>query len=118
MVLNEELSYLIYSVVEEIPEGSVATYGQIAKLIGRPKNARLVGRALKQAGRFSLPQSCKLQGETDTRLGGTSRLVRKGRGYNERCMACGFEEASMESMNISDKKEIDLKQITSKGILL
>jgi len=31
-------------------------------------------------------------------LGGTSRLVRKGRGYNERCMACGFEEASMESI--------------------
>ena len=89
MVLNEELSYLIYSVVEEIPEGSVATYGQIAKLIGRPKNARLVGR-------FSLPQSCKFQGKTDTGLGGTSRLVRKGRGYNERCMACGFEEASME----------------------
>jgi hypothetical protein len=29
-------------------------------------------------------------------LGGTSRLVRKRRGYNERCMACGFEEASME----------------------
>lgn len=65
-----------------------------------------------------LPQSCKFQGKTDTGLGGTSRLVRKGRGYNERCMACGFEEASMESMNISDKKEIDLKQITSKGILL
>ena len=46
--------------------------------------------------RFSLPQSCKFQGETDTRLGGTSRPVRKRRGYNERCMACGFEEASME----------------------
>ena len=29
--------------------GSVATYGQIARLIGRPKNARLVGRALKMA---------------------------------------------------------------------
>lgn len=52
MVLNEELSYLIYSIVEEIPEGSVATYGQITKLIGRPKNARLVGRALKQAGMY------------------------------------------------------------------
>lgn len=117
MVLNEELSYLIYSVVEEIPEGSVATYGQIAKLIGRPKNARLVGRALKQAGMYG-DFPCKFQGKTDTGLGGTSRLVRKGRGYNERCMACGFEEASMESMNILDKKEIDLKQITSKGILL
>jgi len=47
MVLDNELLYLIYSVVEEIPEGYVATYGQIAELIGRPKNSRLVGRALK-----------------------------------------------------------------------
>ena len=60
MILNEELSYLIYSVVEEIPEGSVATYGQIAKLIGRPKNARLVGRALKQAGMY--PEQRKAMG--------------------------------------------------------
>lgn len=47
--LEEDLLYLIYSVVEEIPEGKVATYGQIARLIGKPKNARLVGRALKMS---------------------------------------------------------------------
>lgn len=46
-VLNEDLLFEIYSVVEEIPIGSVATYGQIAKLIGCEKNSRLVGRALK-----------------------------------------------------------------------
>lgn len=34
------------SVVGEIPEGKVATYGQIAKLIGRDKNARLVGKVV------------------------------------------------------------------------
>lgn len=32
--------------VEDIPYGQVATYGQIARLIGRDKNARLVGRIL------------------------------------------------------------------------
>ena len=32
--------------------GCVATYGQIARLIGRPKNARLVGRALKMSFRY------------------------------------------------------------------
>ena len=31
---------------------NIETYGQNAKLIGRPKNARLVGRALKQAGMY------------------------------------------------------------------
>lgn len=30
-----------------IPEGKVATYGQIALLCGKPKNARQVGRGLK-----------------------------------------------------------------------
>ena len=48
-VLNEDLIYEIQSVVEEIPEGCVATYGQIARLTGREKNARLVGRVLSMA---------------------------------------------------------------------
>ena len=39
-VLEEELIYEILSVVEEIPEGTVASYGQIARLIGRDRNAR------------------------------------------------------------------------------
>ena len=33
--MDEGLIYEILSVVEEIPEGCVATYGQIARLIGR-----------------------------------------------------------------------------------
>ncbi|SFC49290.1 methylated-DNA-protein-cysteine methyltransferase related protein [Alkalibacterium subtropicum] len=48
-VLDEALIYEILSVVEEIPEGQVATYGQIARLIGRKRNARLVGRVLSMA---------------------------------------------------------------------
>ncbi len=47
--MQEDLVYEILSAVEEIPEGSVATYGQIARLIGREKNARLVGRVLSLA---------------------------------------------------------------------
>ena len=45
-VLTEDLIYEILSVVEEIPKGKVASYGQIARLIGRDKNARLVGKVL------------------------------------------------------------------------
>jgi len=48
-VLDESLIYEILSVVEEIPEGKVATYGQIARLIGREKNARLVGKVLSMS---------------------------------------------------------------------
>lgn len=47
--IQEDLVYEILSVVEEIPEGRVATYGQIARLIGREKNARLVGKVLSMA---------------------------------------------------------------------
>ena len=47
--MNDELIYEILSAVSEIPEGRVATYGQIARLIGRDRNARLVGKALSCA---------------------------------------------------------------------
>ena len=36
----------IYDVVKQIPKGKVATYGQIAKLVGYPSHARHVGHAL------------------------------------------------------------------------
>ena len=45
-ILNDKLIYEVLSVVAEIPQGRVATYGQIARLIGRERNARLVGRVL------------------------------------------------------------------------
>lgn len=39
---------MILSVVSQIPYAKVTTYGQIAKLAGLPKHARLVGRVLSQ----------------------------------------------------------------------
>ena len=48
-LLNDRLVYEILSVVSEIPAGRVASYGQIAALIGREKNSRLVGKALSRA---------------------------------------------------------------------
>lgn len=41
-----EASRRIQRVVSAIPEGRVATYGQVALLAGLPRRARLVGRAL------------------------------------------------------------------------
>lgn len=51
MKISEDLVYEILSAVSEIPEGKVATYGQMAALIGRERNARLVGKVLSVAGR-------------------------------------------------------------------
>ena len=36
----------IYDVVRKIPKGKVATYGQVARLAGNPRWARVVGYAL------------------------------------------------------------------------
>ena len=36
----------IYAVVRKIPRGKVATYGQVARLAGNPRWARVVGYAL------------------------------------------------------------------------
>ena len=44
---ENELHRQILEVIALIPYGKVATYGQIAKLAGLPKHARLVGYVLK-----------------------------------------------------------------------
>ena len=51
-IVTEDLVYEILSAVEEIPEGKVASYGQIARLIGRDKNARLVGNVLSRVEEY------------------------------------------------------------------
>ena len=48
-VPDEDLICRILAVVEEIPEGRVATYRRIARLIGKERNARLVGKVLSMA---------------------------------------------------------------------
>lgn len=44
-----------YAVIRRIPRGRVATYGQVARLAGRPRHARQVGYAL-----YALPEGSKL----------------------------------------------------------
>ena len=36
----------VYELVRQIPAGRVASYGQVARMVGRPRNARFVGFAL------------------------------------------------------------------------
>ena len=57
-VLNPEVIRLVLALVDEIPSGRVATYGQIARLIGRSKNARLVGKILSQSDLYGGKHPC------------------------------------------------------------
>jgi methylated-DNA-protein-cysteine methyltransferase-like protein len=46
----------IYEIAAQVPEGSVATYGQIAAILAMPRGARTVGWAMRQApGYLRLP---------------------------------------------------------------
>ena len=49
-------SYIrILAVVKLIPQGNVASYGQIADLAGLPKQSRLVSKALKSTSDSNVP---------------------------------------------------------------
>lgn len=43
---NTDFFSRVYEVVKQIPYGKITTYGAIAKKIGAPKSARMVGYAL------------------------------------------------------------------------
>jgi len=45
----------IYAAVRRVPKGKVATYGQIARVAGLPRRARLVGYALAALERSDVP---------------------------------------------------------------
>lgn len=65
MTLNEDFIFQILSIVDEIPEGKVASYSLIADLAGCPKNARLVGKVLSLSeyyGRFPCHRVVNSQG--------------------------------------------------------
>ncbi len=38
----------VFTIIANIPQGKVATYGQIARMAGMPNHARFVGRILSQ----------------------------------------------------------------------
>ncbi len=42
-----EFANKVYDIVRQIPQGKVATYGLVARLMGRPQSGRYVGFALR-----------------------------------------------------------------------
>jgi len=50
--MNEKLMREVYAVADSIPEGKVMSYGQIAALLGRPNNSRLIGKIMSLADRY------------------------------------------------------------------
>ena len=49
-MIEKDFFQRVYEVVKQIPYGKITTYGAIAKKIGAPKSARMVGYALNASG--------------------------------------------------------------------
>jgi len=78
----EWLSDRFCEVVERIPRGRIATYGQIARLAGLPGHARHVGRALRElsGGRtFPWHRVVNSEGRISARRDGASEEVQRTR---------------------------------------
>jgi O-6-methylguanine DNA methyltransferase len=58
----------VLTVVRRIPPGRVATYGEVAKLAGRPRAARAVGNIMRDCRRADVP--CHRVIAAGGRLGG------------------------------------------------
>ena len=84
----------LYSIIQQIPKGCVATYGQVAELAGLPGCARMVGRTLSQlpsgsqlpwhrviaaSGKISLPENSDSFIEQKQRLQEEGVRVNKNR---------------------------------------
>jgi methylated-DNA-protein-cysteine methyltransferase-like protein len=89
----------VYEAVRAIPRGRVATYGQVARLVGVPRGARAVGwalRALDPRRERGVPwhRVVGAGGRISPRAGGgpvlqRRRLQREGVGFRAGCVDLG-----------------------------
>ena len=65
----------VYAIVRRIPEGRVGSYGQIARMIGRPRAARMVGWAMRSCP-DDIPWQRVIKSDGSIAGGGFSELRR------------------------------------------
>ena len=97
---RQEFYEAVYSVVRDIPRGSVATYGMVAMLIGHPQNSRLVGRVLAE-----VPPDAALP---------CHRVVNRQGGLSAAFSPCGREThrllLEMEGVGLRKDGTVDLEK--------
>jgi methylated-DNA-protein-cysteine methyltransferase-like protein len=75
-VVNEGFHARVFSAVRQVPRGKVATYGQIATLLGSPRVARHVGWALAACGEAEPPVPWHRVINAQGRISGRGELMR------------------------------------------
>nr|PMC28448.1 cysteine methyltransferase [Gardnerella vaginalis] len=99
--IDEQFMQSVLNIVDIIPLGRVATYGQIAKIIGRPRNARLVGKALGKSGGYGKHPCHRV-------VTATGRLVPGW--FDQRPMLM------VEKVPFKDENHVDIKRCQWHGI--
>jgi methylated-DNA-protein-cysteine methyltransferase related protein len=90
----------VYAVVRRIPCGRVATYGQVAALLGNPRAARTVGWALR-----ALPAGSDVPWHRV--INGSGTISTSGRGYEAALQA---QRLRRESVTIGREGRIALER--------
>lgn len=91
----------VYALVRRIPPGHVATYGQIATLLGSPRVARHVGFAMAAAGRAEVPVPWHRVINAQGRVSHRGDVARAHEQY---------DRLRAEGVQIDDRGRIDLKR--------
>lgn len=97
-----DLEYLyprIYEVVRQIPRGRVATYGQVAAIVGPPCDARLVGWAMA-----ALPSGSDVPWQRVINAQGKISLRKYSSGHERQRM-----RLEAEGVAFDERDRIDLK---------
>jgi methylated-DNA-protein-cysteine methyltransferase-like protein len=97
--MSQTLFDKVYWIVQRIPPGKVATYGQIARLLGIPRGARTVGWAL-----HSLPDDVEVPWQ---RVINAQGRVSSGSGDDESTSQRTLLEA--EGIVFDEQGRVDLK---------
>ena len=97
--MSQTLFDKVYWIVQRIPPGKVATYGQIARLLGIPRGARTVGWAL-----HSLPDDVEVPWQ---RVLNAQGRVSSGSGDDESTSQRTLLEA--EGIVFDEQGRVDLK---------
>jgi methylated-DNA-protein-cysteine methyltransferase-like protein len=96
--MRSSLFERVYEIVRHIPPGKVATYGQIAHLLGMPRAARTVGWALA-----SMPNGSDVPWQRVINAQGTISLSAQGHG-------AAIQRALLESEGVAfdERGRVDL----------
>ena len=104
--MSNALTKKIIDAVNMIPRGYVASYGQIALMVGFPRGARIVGQVLNSLEEDILNSSVDIPWWRV--INNAGRISIKGTKYNDQIIQ--KEKLEADGIVVNDKLELDIKK--------